>query len=371
VTASLSTPGVGWVAKTACVAVRCEPNASVEDPVQLLESVEVPGADRRRIELWQGDLTDLAPEHGVDALVVSAFPDDYLPTTSSMIGALDRSGVSVAELAEDKDIDLRETMSCWLSQDLGRSYSGLGFHRILVFEPLRRGEPPELVGDIFRSLMPITTVRPQITSIALPIVAAGNMGYTIPAMLDPLLDAAAHWLAAGLPLDRVLIVVYRESDIEEARQVFLGASAALLEPMAPPVASDYDIFISYSRQNVAECDALVEALREAQPDIRIFVDRHAIDPGAAWQVKIFESLDRCDTVVAMMSPDYLASKMCQEEYAIAMARSRNLDRDLIFPVYLYSADLPTYMMVRNYVDCREGEPSKIKEVAGAVLRSIR
>ncbi len=336
--------------------------------MRFLDVIETRGGGRRRIELWHGDLTELSRAGGVDALVVSAFPDDYVPTRTSLIGALDRHGVSVEALSHDKDIDLRSTMSCWLSQGLSPVNPDLGFHRVLVFEPLQRGEPPELVGDIFRSLMPITIVRPEITSIALPIVAAGNMGYPIAAMLEPLIEAATHWLDAGLPLQRVLIVAYREEHAAEALSVFTEAKTAYLTPSRPAATpTDYDVFISYSRKNAAECDALIQALREAYPGIRLFVDRHELDPGAAWQMKIYESLDRCDKVVALLSPEYLSSKMCLEEFNIALARGRQADRAIVFPVYLFSTDLPTYMTMSNYVDCREGDRSRMSDVSKAVI----
>src|SRR4051812_18551508 len=133
--------------------------------MKFLESIAVNGGAKRVIELWQGDLTELSATERVDALVVSAFPNDYIPTPGSMIGALDRNGVSVLELSGDKDIDLRATMSCWLSRDIDTVNAELGFHRIIVFEPRVRGEPPEVVGDIFRFLMPIVTVRPEIKSV--------------------------------------------------------------------------------------------------------------------------------------------------------------------------------------------------------------
>ena len=70
--------------------------------MKLLDSLTVHhGTEARHIELYQGDLTNMPPEHSVDLLVVSAFPKNYAPTERSLIGALHRRGLSVAELAEE------------------------------------------------------------------------------------------------------------------------------------------------------------------------------------------------------------------------------------------------------------------------------
>ena len=81
--------------------------------MKLLDSVEIEcGAETRLIELYQGDLTELKADEAVDVLIVSAFPDDYVPTPSSLIGGLYRKGVDVRQLAKSKAVDLRETFSC-------------------------------------------------------------------------------------------------------------------------------------------------------------------------------------------------------------------------------------------------------------------
>jgi hypothetical protein len=126
---------------------------------------------------------------------VSAFPNDYVPTRKSLIGALDRAGISVAQLANDKAEDLRKEYGCWLSRPVD---GGHGFERILVFEPELRGSPPEVVGDIFRCLMPVIEGGTVIESIAMPLVASGDQGWPSSAMFEPLIEAAIRWLELGL-----------------------------------------------------------------------------------------------------------------------------------------------------------------------------
>ena len=111
-------------------------------------------------------------------------------------------------------------------------------------------------------------------------------------MLTPLLDAALHWLETGLPLDCVKIVTYADSQAQEALRLFSRQKAEYLRstPASETKNVDYDVFISYARENAAESDALEQALRASRPTIRIFVDRKQIDVGSAWQAEIFESL---------------------------------------------------------------------------------
>jgi len=384
--------------------------------MKTLSSIQVHGAKPRRIELLQGDLTELGADEGFDLLVVSAFPDDYLPTRTSLIGALHRKGLSVAALAKDKSVDLRDNFSCWLSKPLSPTDPGLRFTRILCFEPSKRGAPPEVVGDIFRALMPILAEEPDINSIALPIVAAGNQGCSVAEMLPPLLDAALGWLEKGLPLDCIKIVTLRDTQAAEAERIFNARKLAYLTPRpaaATPLAGDdfllgggvdrggasdgnfrsmdsgiaspdtapapafetpaepeYDVFISYSRKNAHDSEMLEKTLRRLRPEIRIFVDRKNLDVGCAWQIEIFESLDKCRKIVAMLSPEYIASKVCKEEFNIAWLRGREADDDIIYPLYLYSAPLPTYMKYKNFLDCREGDALRIEEASRRLLETL-
>ena len=286
--------------------------------MQLLDSIPIRGKEGKRVELHQGDLTLLRPDEAVDLLVVSAFPGDYIPTPTSLIGALYKKGLSVATLARSKERDLRQDFSCWLSNEISRPKLGLQFRRILCFEPLIRGEPPERVGDIFRALTPILGEKFDISSVAMPIVAAGDQGYPVSTILVPLLDAAIHWIETGLPLDCIKIVAHSDKQGREALQVF-SQRKTLYQQSEPPSQAqiEYDVFISYARENNAEMELLEKALVQSHPKIRIFLDRKDIDIGSPWQPQIFESLDKCLKVVALFSPDYLNSKVCKEEFNIA------------------------------------------------------
>lgn len=324
----------------------------------------------RRIELLQGDLTTPDPEHPFDLLVVSAFPNDYIPTPGSLIGALYRRGISVEALARSKDIDLRAFFSCWMSSDV--SASNLGFKRILCFEPAWRGSPPDVVGDIFRALAPILGDHSEIKAVAMPIVATGDQSWPVRKMVAPLIEAAVHWMRIGLPISVLKIVTYSNEQALEATRAF--EESPFFQEQAPDSKasqrSDFDVFISYAHEDREHAIALENDLTLRLPSIRLFIDRKNISIGKAWQPEIFESIDRCRKLVAMLSPAYLNSKVCKEEFNIAWARSRDSDVEILFPVYLYTAPLPTYMKYRNYLDCREADREKIANISDELLRHL-
>ena len=329
--------------------------------MQLLESFVVHHkSEDKYIKLYYGDLTAIPKYEAVDLLVVSAFPNDYIPTSTSVIGALYRKGLSVAELARDKEVDLRQAFSCWLSKELQTTDPGLQFRRILCFEPLVRGRPPEVVGDIFRSLMPFVYGDPPIRSIAMPIVASGDQGVPLEVMFEPLFDAAYHWLAHGIPVQTIKIVEYSRAKAEKLKEVFSRLrprySSLLREGES---GFDYDFFISYSRKDSDEVDSLMAGLQSFNPKVRVFLDRLELAVGSAWQEELYQALEKCRKVIAVYSPSYLESKMCKEEFNIALFRHRESEDSVLLPIYLYSAQLPVYMRMIQYIDCREGDQKKI------------
>ena len=118
-------------------------------------------------------------------------------------------------------------------------------------------------------------------------------------------------------------------------------------------------FVSYSRKDSDEVDCLMVGLQSFNPKVRVFLDRLELTVGSAWQEELYQALEKCRKVIAVYSPSYLESKMCKEEFNIALFRHRESEDGVLLPIYLYSAQLPVYMRMIQYIDCREGDQKKI------------
>jgi hypothetical protein len=344
----------------------------IADSVELLDALPIEHeSGERRIELYVGDLTALPPNEAVDVLVVSAFPDTYDPWPGTLIEALSKKGIAVGDLAERKAVDLRQTCSCWLSDELAVQDPGIQFKRILCFEPLGRGAPAEVVGDIFRSLLPFLG-DDGVRTVAMPIVASGNAHVPVSKILPPLVEAAIHWMSLGVSLQRLKIFVPRDPAGREEAQALFAELKRDHPPagVSPKPDFDYDVFVSYAHQDGDDVEFIAQQLGEIDSRLRLYLDRQRLDPGSAWQHELFDALDSSRRVIVLYSPSYVESKVCKEEFNIAWARSRDTDERILLPLYLYTAPLPTYMKMIQYVDCREGSRDLLRSACERVIAAV-
>jgi hypothetical protein len=340
--------------------------------MKLLEALTVHHqSHEKRVELYHGDLTNMPPEQAVDVLVIATTPGHYEPYPGTVIDALHQKGISLAELAQNKAADLRQTFYCWLSQEIITSDPGIQFKRILCFEHQPEGEPAEIVGDILQSLMPFMHSELPIKKIAMPLLATGQLGAPIADVFEPLFGAVSRWLEMGLPIEALKIVEISDLKAAEIKGAFsiLKRQFVTTEQTAPPEHT-YDIFVSYSHTNSAEVFALVKTLQALRPKLRIFIDRQELNTGAAWQQALYEALDDCDKVVAVYSPAYLTSKVCKEEFNIALFRHRDSEKGVLVPIYLQDANLPTYMKLIQYIDFRGKTSDQYRPLCQELLASL-
>jgi len=107
------------------------------------------------------------------------------------------------------------------------------------------------------------------------------------------------------------------------------------------------IFLSYRSVEVEFALRLAADLKNA--GINVWMDRLDIAPGDDWLTRLQSAVNDCVAMIAVLSPEYVASRYCQRE----LARADRLDR-IIFPVLLHPIpkkdDWPLIVERSQYVD---------------------
>jgi tetratricopeptide (TPR) repeat protein len=96
------------------------------------------------------------------------------------------------------------------------------------------------------------------------------------------------------------------------------------------------VFISYSQRDLLAADRLVEALEEE--GFKVTIDRRDLPYGEEWLLELTEFIAGSDTVVALVSPAFIASRACNWELGQVRATNKRLVPVVIEPVVI--EDLP-------------------------------
>src|SRR4026208_2569166 len=84
-----------------------------------------------------------------------------------------------------------------------------------------------------------------------------------------------------------------------------------------PVRPGSDVFISYSRRDREVVERLTAALKARGRSV--WVDFAEIPPTAEWMEEITSAIDASDTIVVVLSPDSMDSRVFTEELEMAVA----------------------------------------------------
>lgn len=352
------------------------------------------------IQLLQGDLTALPPQHETDLLVMSAFPGDYIALEGSLIQAFYKKGLSMEEVSHNKAVDLRSQLHCWLSNPLSeRDQQKFNIKQVLCFEPGEKiKQPQEVVGDIFRCINNFAFDDDH-NVVAMPIIATGYQKIPLKKILPALLQASHFWLTNGLPLDCLKLVVHSDDKAQEAMAIFkefknhvegsftekplgssdippLAPSLAKEEyksrdvPIPPPTKKGYDYFLSYAHAHSKEVQLFVDALKLKNNTLSVFYDRDSIPPGGLWIQQISAAIQQADKVLVFLSPEYDKSPVCWDEFQCAKLMEYNRKKSIIQTVYLFGykdTEMPPIMGIYSYIDCREGDAEKLQACVQQLL----
>ncbi len=366
------------------------------------------------VQLLQGDLSELPPEHASDILAMSAFPNNYIALKGSLIYQLNEKGLSVGALALDKAVDLRRQLNCWLSKPLSLAdQKKFNVKQILCFEPGEKiKEPEEVVGDIFRCINTFA-FNDEHNVIVMPIIATGYQQVPIEKILPALLAAAFFWLKNGLPLTCIKLVVHSDEQAAKAISLFKaftkkmystgaaesGAVAdrkshvpsappmidipapspiineetagAVAAPVVPEVKKGYNYFLSYAHVHAKEIQLFVDELNVENKTLSVFYDKDSIPSGGLWIQQISSAIQQAEKVLVFLSPDYDRSPVCWDEFQCAKLMEYNRKKSVIQTIYLYGykeTEMPPIMGIYSYIDCREGNAEKLRDCVKRLLK---
>ncbi|XP_071079960.1 uncharacterized protein [Haliotis cracherodii] len=330
-----------------------------EDSIQLKTALGT-----SEIQLLIGDITQLQPDKAVDIVIVSAAKGGYSHSISStLIGALSRNlNISVGELSKDKELDLRTNFHCWVSKPLPHN---VPYRRLVCFE--RAGETErrptaQHIGDMFRAMTPI--FNNEDTTVITPLLATGAQGQSKVAVLKAMVEGACHWIKAGLPLRCLKIVLYAERDMV-AVELFkklkkVWESQNLRQPEED---QSIDVFISHSNHDNHWADKIAAQLTEIRPGLKVYKQQLQFLADEVWQENVFHVMMQSVRIIAILSPAYVESQECLEQFNIALCVNRLSAHHQICPMYVETVtSIPSYMQLVQYVECRQRKEGEVTEI---------
>ncbi|XP_033734725.1 uncharacterized protein LOC117323550 [Pecten maximus] len=339
-------------------------------------SIWTPGGTYE-IQLLFGDITKLPKEDSVNLIMVSAFPGDYSPLRGTVIGALKSElGMSVRDLSRAMELDLRRQFHCWLSRPLE---GHLPYKRLLCFERTR-GDCTivEDIRQMFRVFVPVLNNKES--TVITPLLATGHQNKSPEHVLSIMVHCAAQWIMAGLPLKCFKIVIYGSPDkdmidiFSKIKTKYTKLSKKRMEKSMNQ--QIFDIFIMFQDKDKAWCRKIEKTLKEKKADIKICADVQKFDEDEVWQDQIFQKMSSCMKIIVLLTPMFVSSPECLEQFNMAMCCNRLRKGNILQPFYILTVEsMPVYITLVQYQDCRirketDNEESKIQHACSILVEKI-
>ncbi|OWF43843.1 uncharacterized protein LOC110459200 [Mizuhopecten yessoensis] len=306
------------------------------------------------IQLLYGDITKLRQEDSVNLIMVSAFPGDYAPMRGTVIGALKTElGMNVHQLSRSMELDLRRQFHCWLSQPLE---GHLPYKRLLCFERTR-GDCTivEDIRQMFRVFVPVFNNKE--TTVITPLLATGHQNKSPEHVLSVMLHCAAQWIMAGLPLKCFKIVIYGSQNksmseiFSKIKDTYTKLSKKRMEKSLN--LQTFDIFIMFQDADKHWCKKIEKTLRKKKSDIKICADVQIFKEDEVWQDQIFQKMSSCLKIIVVLTPLFVNSSECLEQFNMAMCCNRLRKGNILQPFYVLTVEsMPVYITLVQYQDCR-------------------
>ena len=313
----------------------------------------------KSIRVFCGNVTALEQ---ADLLVCSAFRGDYMPTPTSLIGALYRERcISVADLAKAPALNLKD-LGVWISAPL----IGQPFGRIACVEILSRfrqeiteNELRSLYDTLFFAVKKCTALGISIRSVALPVLGAGNQRIAFEKSLVPLLTECMSALRTVEELETVTLFERNEERCDVISRRIRESLKTTGSRMA---------FISYSHRDQETADLLANGLEEN--GIKPWID-HRMIRNDDYAEDIVNGISASSAFLLLVSPWSMQSADVLREVRNACTISDSGELKII-PLMLERVSYPPkfsyYLAGLDFKDI-SGEPRGDKVLS--LCRSLR
>jgi len=127
-----------------------------------------------------------------------------------------------------------------------------------------------------------------------------------------------------------------------------------------------DVFISYSRKDIAFARLLHQALKENE--LETWIDWQDIPPSADWLAEVYEAIEQTNTFIFIISPTSVGSEICSMEIAHAAKHNKRL-----IPIVIDDIDaqsVPSQLAALNWIFFKE-EDQDYRDAMDDLIKAIQ
>lgn len=273
---------------------------------------------KKTLSLIYGDMCEVPAEY--DVVVCSAFKNDYIPTPTSLIGALKyRKGISVEDLSLNPELDFRP-QGCWLSKETGTCFRRIACVELLDY--YKNYSEEDLINIILKKsfstlrfiLEQAEFSRIPVATVALPILGTGDQGIETSYVIGTLISQCQLILQTNSNVQN--IVIY-ERDKDKAYFAASALNAALSEKHNPP-----DVFLSYSSKQIHTAKRIRDLLESRQ--INCWMAPYSIPAGSCYLEVIPIAISQTEVVLLLLTPEAEQSRWVKKEIGTAIGANKTV-----------------------------------------------
>ncbi len=308
----------------------------------------------KTIDVFACNIVDFDDE--IDVLITSAFRGSYEPTPKTMFEALYNCGISVQDLSEEPEIDLRELCNLWLSKETGSSRLKIRRIGCVEMSSYTQGrtewhnQESEILTSIkacFRMLDMAAVAGIRIENVAMPLLGAGNQQISSNLTLLPLINESIDFLKRNEYVKKIYFIDYSPKNafnVAAAMQKMYSLRNEEPEdaPKNDSVAASADIrlFISYTVTDRAVADNL--CLELEKHGVKVWYAPRNVS-GNDYASSIVRAISECTHFVTIISKNSMMSEHVLNEIDLAFNQlKRNIrflplriDEEELRPAFAY------------------------------------